>query len=104
MSTASSAVLGKDYKGQIAINDDKDFYKFTLSSSLTISIRLDATIEAVYVKLYDENGKELKSWSKWKNDTSQKINMAETAVLEKGTYYLAIVRYGNDCGDYISKQ
>lgn len=101
MSTASSAVLGKDYKGQIAINDDKDFYKFTLSSSLTISIRLDATIEAVYVKLYDENGKELKSWSKWKNDTSQKINMAETAVLEKGTYYLAIVRYGNDCGDYV---
>ncbi len=101
MSTASSAVLGKDYKGQIAINDDKDFYKFTLSSSQTVSIRFDAAIEAAYVKLYDANGKELKSWSKWKNDTSQKINMAETAVLEKGTYYLAIVRYSDDCGDYV---
>ncbi len=101
MSTASSAVLGKDYKGQIAINDDKDFYKFTLTSSRTVSIRLDAAIKAVYVKLYDANGKELKSWSKWKNDTSQKVNMAETAVLEKGTYYLAIVRYSDYCGDYV---
>lgn len=101
ISTASSAVLGSNYRGQIAINDDRDFYKFTLSSSQTITIRVDAEMEYLYVKLYDSSGKELKSWSSGRNSTSQKINFVETAVLEKGNYYLAVVRYGDHCGNYV---
>lgn len=100
VSTASTAVLGNNYRGQIAINDDRDFYKVTLSSSQTITIRVDAGMEELRVKLYDSSGNELKSWWCGKNNTTQKINFVETATLEKGNYYLAVVRDGY-CGDYV---
>ncbi len=101
IATASSLTLGNSYKGQIAINDEKDFYKFTLSSSQTVTIRVEAGMEHLYVKLYDSSGEELKSWVPRKNSVSQKINLTETAVLEQGMYYLAVVHYNyGGYGDY----
>ena len=40
LSSADSISLNTDYKGQIAINDEKDFYKFNLPASDKISISI----------------------------------------------------------------
>ena len=48
LSNADSITLGKQYKGQIALNDDRDFYKFTLSSSGKINLSSTANIQRVY--------------------------------------------------------
>ncbi len=101
ISSASSLDLENDYKGQIALNDEKDFYAFTLDSSQSISINVQAGMEEVNVYLYDFSGNELSSWNPYWNDITKKIDFKETKILAKGKYYVAIVLdYGN-YGDYI---
>ncbi len=101
--TASELVLDKSYVGVLAVNDEKDFYRFRLSSDQTISIASDLQIERVYFKLYDVQGKEIWSENPWCNTVTQIINFNRLTTLGKGTYYLAVVRDGNRYGDYTLK-
>lgn len=47
MNSASAVDVNVNYNGQLAVNDDKDFYKFTLSSSGRITLIVNARIESV---------------------------------------------------------
>lgn len=97
---ASSINLDTSYKGQIAINDEKDFYSFNLSSSKSLSINVSAGIMEVYVTLYDENGNEIWSQSPSWNSTTEKISFTKVTALSAGTYYLAVSRNWIYCGNY----
>lgn len=97
---ASPLSLGKNYKGQIAWNDEKDFYGFNLSESRSIVIHVTGNMRSVYIKLYDADGDEICSRNPWSNSTSNKISFSEIFVLEQGEYYIAIQGYGDYCGDY----
>ena len=90
LSNADSITLGKQYKGQIALNDDRDFYKFTLSSSGKINLSSTANIQRVYYKLFDASGDEI--WSDWPgwNSSTEQIVMNEDIHLTSGVYYLEI--------------
>ncbi len=101
ISSASSLILENDYKGQIALNDDKDFYVFNLSSSQAVSISVQAGIKNAYIRLYGFNGNELDSWSPGWNDVTKEINFRETKVLKRGDYYIAVVADYGSCGNYI---
>lgn len=101
VSSASPLDLQDDYKGQIALNDDKDFYAFNLPSSQSVSISVQAGIENVYIRLYDFNGNEIDSWRPEWNNITREINFKETKVLERGNYYIAIVLYDGCYGNYI---
>ncbi len=93
--TASAMALGKSYTGQIALNDEKDFYKFTIPSKKSLKISVNASIECTYIKLFDSKGEEI--WSDcpdW-NSVTNRISYTRLTSLEKGTYYLAIQRYSN---------
>lgn len=98
--TASGLSLGQNYTGQLAINDAKDFYKFSVSSGQTLSVKLECPIEYVYVKLYDAQGNELWSENPHWNNTTRSINFKRITILEKGTYYLSVVRDGYRYGNY----
>lgn len=100
---ASPLSLGKNYKGQIAWNDEKDFYHFTLSADGSIVINFTGDMGEVYIKLYDADGDEIYSTNPLKNSVSNKISFSETFVLEQGEYYIAIQRDYKYCGDYTLK-
>ena len=100
MATASSISINKNYYGQIASNDDCDFYKFTLSSSGKINIKLTAYIYRTNYYIYDSNGKNVwSSTSRYWNDVSKKYDMDESIDLSSGTYYFA-VKQNSGTGNY----
>ena len=91
MAAASSISINKNYYGQIASNDDCDFYKITLSSSGKINIKLTAYIYCSSYYIYDSNGKDV--WrlpSRYWNDVSKIYDMDENIDLSSGTYYFAV--------------
>ena len=88
------------YKGQIAKNDEKDFYKFDLATSGTCTLNLQANMEYLYCNIYDENGVELwNSNPRW-NSNLEQINLEEAVVLTSGTYYIGIIRDSGRTGNY----
>ena len=90
---ADKIKINTKYIGQIANNDEKDIYKFTLSSSGKINLKLTAYIYRTNYYLYDKNGNEVwrKEWAYW-NGTSKKLILNETISLSRGTYYFAVCR------------
>ena len=91
--TANNILVNKQYHGQIACNDWKDFYKFTMPSSGRITIT--AAIGIIYTNgyIYDSTGKLLyETFSTW-NSTTELANIEQSIDLLKGTYYFALERY-----------
>ena len=98
--TANNISLATKYDGQIALNDDKDFYKFTLSSSGRIDMSATAGMYGIYYYIFDSLGNQL--WTKcaiW-NSTSNMSNISESLDLNEGTYYFAVEQYGHCTGSY----
>ena len=92
--------FGINYKGQIAINDDKDFYSFDLSSSQRIELSLTAYMKWIYIYIYDNKGNEIYNSNPEWNSTSSTIVFSDRIDLSKGKYYLSIVRDGDRYGNY----
>ena len=100
---ANTINVNSNYNGQLAINDDKDFYKFTLSSSGRIVISATAKMRWIYYYVYDSSGNQLWNINPSWNSTTETIATSEIVDLTKGTYYLAVSRDGNYTGNYSFK-
>lgn len=100
LQNANSISLGTNYKGQLAINDSIDIYRFTVKSSSSYKLKLNANTMWIYIKLYDANGNEFWSSNPRWNDNTKKITFSESVTLNKGTYYIGIVRDGDRCCNY----
>ena len=100
--TASEIEVNETYIGQIAVNDETDNYSFTLENSGGFELSYSAeNIEAVNLKIYDEDGQEIWSERTWWNSTSKQISFSQDVELTSGTYYFAISRYnGNGAYDF----
>ena len=100
IATANYVSLSNTYYGQIAANDDKDLYRFTLNSSGKIRIVLKANIYVTNYYLYNSDGTVVSEYKYryWDGNTQQMI-LNETLDLVKGTYYLAVVR-SDGTGNY----
>ncbi len=98
--TSNTIGFSKNYKGQIAVNDDKDIYKFTLDSSSRIDINLKAGIHKTDYYLYDANGNKIwsKTWQYW-NDNTKQYQLNEIINLTRGTYYFSVCR-NDGTGNY----
>lgn len=98
---ASPLLIGTEVIGQIALNDEKDIYKFSVSTKKGITTKIDSLLEALEVRLFDYQGNEIWNDTAWCNETTQKISWNKVTLLEPGTYYLAISQCGSDrCGNY----
>lgn len=100
MAKASKISTDKSYKGQLASNDDKDFYKFVLSQSGSITLKLTAYIYETHYYIYDVNGNciwNLK-WQCW-NTVSEQYDLNTAIDLTSGTYYFCVERC-NGTGNY----
>ncbi|MBR2549705.1 MAG: hypothetical protein IKE92_06790 [Clostridiales bacterium] len=96
LNKANSINLNTTYTGLIAMNDSKDFYKFTVPADDKVSINLVAYTEYINMYLYDSEGVMIDSKLsiKWE-EVSELSNNTYTYDLTKGTYYLALSQ-----GDY----
>lgn len=104
IATANSISIGKDYKGQIAKNDEIDFYKFTINSYGKYILSSTATIPCVYYRIYDSTGNQV--WSKWYYATHDRgyISVNLTMELTKGVYYFGVEQdSSSDTGTYSFK-
>lgn len=90
--------LGKRYQGQIAKNDQKDFYKFSTKGSINLIVNA-AIYESDYY-IYDAKGNEIwnEKYQYW-NDTTHILTLREKVTLSPGTYYLVVER-NDGTGNY----
>ena len=97
MALANSIDLTKQYRGQLACNDKKDFYKFKLDSTCKLRIEYKAYIRCSNFYIYDVNGQEVfsKTYNSW-DDVSGIFSTVEYVDLEQGTYYFCAEKYYNE--------
>lgn len=102
ISGANEIAFNTDYRGQIALDNDVDYYKFTVSKKDTIAITADAEdIGRAYI--YNAQGKEL--WGKNISGDTQSGNYTLSHNMEilPGTYYLCITSIYRSGGSYSFK-
>ena len=93
---AKKIKFGSAVKGQIAINDRDDYYRFTLSASGTVIIKFNSYMQYYCVVIYDTDGKQL-----WYTDNNEWISSNKSRSdkhsisLSAGTYYLKVNGYRN---------
>ncbi len=99
LAAANQISLSKTYKGQMAENDDKDFYRFTLSKAGKIQVTANTYID-LNLHLYDASGEEVDEWWGYVDSSTGKWTDKRLIKLVKaGTYYLCAERY-DDRGNY----
>lgn len=97
VSKASALKIGTTYKGQLALNDDRDFYKLTAGTQ-PLCVQVNADMERVTIKAYDASGNELWDDDPYWNSTTRKIVWKKNFKEGKGTYYISIS--GSRTGNY----
>ena len=103
LNTANNVSLNTSYNGQLAINDEKDFYKFNLSTSGRITISATAKMMYIHYYIYDSSGNELWGIGPSWNSTTEVISTNEVVDLTKGTYYFVAAQYYDTTGNYSFK-
>lgn len=90
MTTADEISFGKSYIGQIAYNDNCDFYKFTLNTSGQIKLNFTGYLLSwIYIYLFDANGNQLDKNNVSKGNNND-IVFNEVYDLDPGTYYIKV--------------
>ncbi|MCD8009640.1 MAG: fibronectin type III domain-containing protein [Lachnospiraceae bacterium] len=105
IAAASSISVGTTYKGQLALNDETDIYKFTASSDTYYDLSSTAYIEKVHYYIYDSSGNEVwkNTYVGW-NSTIGYSLVEDSILLDAGTYYFAVTRYNSSTtGNYTFK-
>jgi hypothetical protein len=95
LNTASLINLNTAYKGQIALNDKADFYRFKLSSSGCVTLANTYNMRWVYTKIYTKEGAEVWSANPSWNSTSEQIVQNQKIYLTSGEYFFYV---GQDSG------
>ena len=100
ISSPNSISLYETYYGQIANNDNRDFYGFTLSTSGRIALNVNAFIYRTDYYIYDSSGNVVWSaeYQRW-NDTSKKLTFSENIDLTSDTYYFCVSK-NDGTGNY----
>ena len=92
--------LEETYRGQIALNDSADCYRFVLSESGVINLQITANIYKTDFSVLDENGYTLwrKERATW-DETTHECSLRDSFSLTAGTYYF-VARYYLGTGNY----
>jgi hypothetical protein len=86
---ANIVTLGSVIRGVIAQNGDRDFYKFTLTESTEIPVKVTAYMAWYSLNIYDISGNRVwySDWNGW-NEAAGYSEDEHTVTLKTGTYYL----------------
>ena len=101
LQNANAISLGKRYYGQVALNDEKDFYRFSVSNACELTLSATAYMKYIYYKIYDADGQQLWSRNPYWNSDKACSDITESIQLKQGgTYYLYVGRDGSYTGNY----
>ena len=89
---ASLININQKYNGVIALNDEVDIYRISVSDS-SATLKLDGNIERVALKIYDATGKEIWHENPGWNSTTEQITYSKEHKLASGLYYLSVSKY-----------
>lgn len=90
---ANQIALNKTYKGQLALNDKYDWYKFTVPKKETVKV-IGRAQNSVIWKIYEETDGIMTSvWDRWTDSLESDID------LNAGDYYLVVYK-----GNYANYQ
>ena len=83
-------------KGQIAINDPYDIFKFSLPKSKDIKITMTSYMKYYTLDLYNNAGEKVwnTNWNKWNENVGYRKDM-HTVTLSAGSYYLKVTGYSS---------
>jgi hypothetical protein len=90
-STAYSLGTEKTVKGQLALNDEYDMFKFSIGTSREITLKMKSYMEKYNFTIYDSDGKDV--WSSGEqglSDTQQYRADTYKVSLSAGSYYLKV--------------
>lgn len=98
--TATAVDVNKDYTAQIALNDEIDYYKFTVQKGNSINLIVNTGLYHSSYAIYDENKNEIWQTSRYRGVVSEVLELDKIIELTPGTYYFAIISdyegYDND--------
>ncbi len=92
LQTANTIYANREYTGQLAWNDDSDYYKLTLSSSSLLKILFNGKFARMYFYIFDENGSQITRDYAYKSNTGE-IVFNKSIYLLKGVYYIKVEQY-----------
>lgn len=92
---ASTPYFGAQVNGQLAINDNKDYYRYDLSSSGRITLIFNSQLSDIRVYMNDASGERV-----WGNKYPNEGSTVYTIDVTKGTYYLVMEKYRSATGNY----
>ncbi|WP_408069853.1 leucine-rich repeat protein [Butyrivibrio sp. JL13D10] len=99
---ADEIILGTDYKGQMAVNESDDYYKFAVTTKGTPHLYVKSNTDSLGYSIYNSSGSEI--WDSSSNMSSN-VNVfdGDTDELDPGTYYLKVWKRKGATGDYTFK-
>ena len=99
---ANSILINRTYVGQIAYNDDVDYYRFTVSQATTIPLHIDSdSIWAIRYRIFDSSINEMQEERLWYNERSGLLTYSEDLSFSKaGVYYICFEKYSGHTGYY----
>ena len=92
---AHALKLNTKYVGFIAVNDEMDYYKFTLSSKSKVTIVTNSFFEEIFYYLYNSDGEQIDRQKISWNSNVKKGSGTFSYELEKGTYYFVAANNQN---------
>ncbi len=90
---ASNISLNTRYYAQYAINDNVDYFKFTLSGSGTVTLSLNSYFWETYMKLYDASRRKIWEKTEYWNSSTKSMAYSNKITLNSGTYYFEVSGY-----------
>lgn len=90
---ASNISLNTRYYAQYAINDNVDYFKFTLSGSGTVTLSLNSYFYETYMKLYDASRRKIWEKTEYWNSSTKSMAYSNKITLNSGTYYFEVSGY-----------
>ena len=99
--TASRIDTGKTIQGLIALNNEKDYYTFTVSKAGSVRVQAAAYTKYIAYTILNSRGETVWSSTPRRGASSGKSRIDETASLARGTYYFFVRRVGDNTGRYL---
>ncbi len=96
---AEEASGNKTYKGQIALNDDKDFYKFQATGPGTVTVQ-GTSYTSIHVHAYDKQMEEVVDETFYVDSDTGRVNFKVTFDVAKGAFWVCFERYFSSTGSY----
>ena len=100
---ATSITIGQKVSGSMMDNNTVDWYKFTLKSGGKVTIKTQAWIYHVLYSFYygdDASSYIFKNSDVYWDSHSEISNQTYEYIVNAGTYYFCVNRYGSNNGDY----